>query len=648
MMISCVRKKIKQEGFIIEKSDNHTNLNIYKEYILEFNDSSDTKKEFKVIHKLGQIDKVDLILKQNPNDISVLYEFVTGWCYENNKESISEEFNEYYREKVLNAPKRFKKSVKYLDRKICDVLNRPNLKMEHYKEIIDKSYDKWIDISNEYTKISEIEKDLNIDVYEDTFPLARALKREIILHIGPTNSGKTYNAIKELLEANNGIYLAPLRLMANECYEEIISKNIPCNLITGEERNIDEKASFTSSTIEMCQFSKRVEVAVIDEIQMISDEMRGWAWSQALIGVSANKVILVGSEECLPYVIPIINTLGESYKIIKHERKTPLEVREPLTKYSELKEGDAYVVFSRKQALETKYILESSGFNCSIIYGNLSPEVRKNEAKKFREGQTKLLVATDAIGMGLNLPIKRVILSSIQKYDGKELRDLNVSEIKQIGGRAGRYGFSKSGEVALFADKKTSSKTLLERAIYGGYESTKDQRVSISPNLKQIQIICDALGQNNLLMSLIFFKDKLIKNNKLYKASNITPMIEIASLISKMNLSLETQFIYSCAPVDMNNKTIALVFESWIKNHQCNVKTMCPEVPPVNSLSIDDNLLIQENFVKISMLYRWLHFRFENHFPDIDNAIKKTEIANETIEKLLTNKIKIKQNGKKR
>ncbi len=138
--------------------------------------------------------------------------------------------------------------------------------------------------------------------FKNLFPLARELKRKIVFHVGPTNSGKTYTALKQLEEATTGYYLAPLRLLALEGYENLKSAGVGVSLITGEEEIIDEESTHISSTIEMMNGSVDVDVCVIDEIQMISDRDRGWAWANALMGVPAKKVILTGSCNALSAV----------------------------------------------------------------------------------------------------------------------------------------------------------------------------------------------------------------------------------------------------------------------------------------------------------------------------------------------------------
>ena len=131
--------------------------------------------------------------------------------------------------------------------------------------------------------------------------------------------------------------------------------------------------------------------------------------------MSAKHVILGGSEEALPFIIPVIEHLGESYEIKTLERKIHLHYIGPLNNLKALKNGDCVVVFSRKSALEMKSAIEMEHKSCSVIYGNLSPEAERIEAAKFKSGENQILVATDAIAMGLNLPIKRLFLSTLKK-----------------------------------------------------------------------------------------------------------------------------------------------------------------------------------------------------------------------------------------
>lgn len=289
--------------------------------------------------------------------------------------------------------------------------------------------------------------------YQDWFPLARSIRRRFVLHVGPTNSGKTHDAIEDMMKADNGVYLAPLRLLALEIGEDLNDAGIACNVITGEEKHTVDGATHDSSTIEMLNFSRHYDVAVIDEAQMIGDEYRGGAWSSAIMGVYADVVNVCISPVALNIVIDLIKLCGDDYEIVRHDRKTPLVVEDYPYNPAIMKpqKGDAFIAFSKRDVLQIACKLQRKGNKVSVVYGALPWKVRRREAEKFRNGETDIVVATDAIGMGLNLPVRRIIFTSIRKYDGREVRTLTKEEVRQIAGRAGRYGIYDEGLVTTYS-----------------------------------------------------------------------------------------------------------------------------------------------------------------------------------------------------
>ena len=287
------------------------------------------------------------------------------------------------------------------------------------------------------------------------FPATRTLRRTIHLHVGPTNSGKTYNALKRLEQARRGIYAGPLRLLAQEIYARLNASGRPCALVTGEERrsapaspdsapsrNPDE--ILVSCTVEMVQLNRTFDVAVIDEIQMIGNRDRGWAWTQALLGVKAAEVHLCGEARTVPLIQEICSKLGEKLEIHHYERLSPLEMEHESLDgdLKKLKKGDCIVSFSVMaiHALR-KQIEKMTKKKVAIVYGTLPPETRSQQARFFNDPNNDYdyLVASDAVGMGLNLAIKRIVFETALRFDGFQHRVLNVADVKQIAGRAGRY-----------------------------------------------------------------------------------------------------------------------------------------------------------------------------------------------------------------
>lgn len=303
-------------------------------------------------------------------------------------------------------------------------------------------------VRNRFSKDLEDNQQRLLDMRfpQEWFPGTREMQRTIHVHVGPTNSGKTYNAIKALENSKNGVYAGPLRLLANEVYQRFTAKGLPCALLTGEEVKIpkDTDQYFSSCTVEMVPLNAAFDVAVIDEIQMLGDAERGHAWTMALLGVRAKEVHVCGEDRAANLVKAICASIGDECVIHRYERLSPLETMKVSldNDYSKLRKGDAIVAFNRLSLHALKRKIETfTGRRCAIIYGSLPPEVRVQQAALFNDPDNDFdfLVASDAIGMGLNLEIRRIILDSVSKYDGSQDRPLTYPEIKQIGGRAGRY-----------------------------------------------------------------------------------------------------------------------------------------------------------------------------------------------------------------
>ena len=276
---------------------------------------------------------------------------------------------------------------------------------------------------------------------------AKQLRRVFVLHVGPTNSGKTHDALEALKSAGNGTYLGPLRLLALEMFDRINADGIPCSLLTGEESITTPEAQIVASTIELCNYQRHFRVAVIDEAQLITDDERGASWLKAICCVDADEVHICLAPEALGIVEALVSQFGDPYSIVRHKRLVPLEYKGRCNGFEELQPADAVICFSRKNVLSVAAHLERYGFRASVIYGALPPVARRNEVEKYTSGETNIIVATDAIGMGISLPIRRIIFAETQKFDGKQQRPLTSGEVRQIAGRAGRFGMFDLGEV---------------------------------------------------------------------------------------------------------------------------------------------------------------------------------------------------------
>lgn len=496
-------------------------------------------------------------------------------------------------------------------------------------------------VSSEINFFEKLQKDTQLyeesglDNYPNLFPLARSIKRKFKLFVGPTNSGKTFEALNILKSSNSGVYAAPLRLMALEIFDTLQEEyNIPCSMITGEEHIHSNNSNHTSCTIEMIDFTKQIDSAVIDEVQMLNDPNRGWAWTAALIGLPAKEIIMTGSPDSIPFVQNITNMLEEELEIKFFERKTPLSPLKDPVNINHLKKGDAIIAFSRKDVLILKQIL-SNKYSTAVIYGNLGPEVRKIEAKRFREGKADILIATDAIGMGLNLPCQRILLSNHSKFDGNQNRELKISELKQIVGRAGRFNIYNEGFAGAFENKNTCQ--FVKSTLSKSTPIENDLRPFVMPPWNVINLLSSYLSSQNLEYIIKYFTFNILNEKKL-RAPNIEQTCQLSKLLDSTSLPLYTKFKYLGTPFDNKITLLNESLSSWSKLHASNKQIPSPTLPFQNIPETDQELLNVEEYVKNISMYLWLALRWKNYFIDYQQASSNRCQANSLIEKALQKK----------
>jgi len=282
---------------------------------------------------------------------------------------------------------------------------------------------------------------------KDEYPEARALQRHFVVHIGGTNTGKTYAGFQRLIRAETGVYLAPLRLLALEAQETLLDYGVNCSLTTGEEEDVRDGDTHVAATAEKLDMKRRFDVAVIDECQMIADRERGYAWTRAILGVLAEEVHLCAAPEAKNLLLRLIRSCGDTFEVIEHQRKTPLICMKRVVDYLDIQPGDALITFSKVGVLSVAEDLRMHGKEPAIIYGALPYATRRKQVEGFLNRERQYVVSTDAIGMGLNLPIRRIIFMDTSKFDGRERRPLKPEEVQQIAGRAGRFGIYDKGYV---------------------------------------------------------------------------------------------------------------------------------------------------------------------------------------------------------
>ncbi len=286
---------------------------------------------------------------------------------------------------------------------------------------------------------------------------------------------------------------------------------------------------------------------------MIKDQHRGMAWSKALLGLRCSEIHICGAANAKNILETIINDCGDKYDIKEYTRDIPLKAENIDFNYNDIQEGDAIVVFSKKRVLEIAQRYSSIGIKTSIIYGDLPPEVRKMQYEQFINKETKVLVTTDAIGMGVNLPIRRIIFMSIKKFDGEEIRELTSQEVKQVAGRAGRRGIYEVGYVASAGNTQDFIKSRLE---------VKDEEIKkavIGPS----DVIVKIKGLP-LIEKLVLWSTREEKLDY-YTKMDINDYILILDRIKNYKLKQEVQWDLLKVPFDISREELMDTFLKYVE-----------------------------------------------------------------------------------
>lgn len=468
--------------------------------------------------------------------------------------------------------------------------------------------------------------------YPESFERAAAMRRRFVAILGPTNSGKTHRAMEALLRARSGVYLAPLRLLALENYERLLEQGVAASLVTGEERRIAEGATHVASTIEMLDTGREVEVAVIDEIQMLEDAERGSAWTAAVCGVPAQQVFLLGALSARPAVEALAQRLGCLLEVVLLERKAPLEMApRPVASIGQLRRGDAVIAFSRREVLDWSARIAQAGLAVATLYGNLSPEVRRSQAQRFRDGEADVVVATDAIGMGLNLPVRRVVFTTARKFDGVGEDLLPAWLVHQIAGRAGRFGLHEAGEVAGFDERthhaiarlmKTRAEALPRRGFY------------VTPSLAQLEKISRATGEVALAGLLQRFSRNIDLSDDFFLPGKLEEQILRAQWLDGLPLSLAERFTLSLVPFSTRVAMLDEAWRNWARNLARKRRNLL-----VDELVAFERakypLQAAEDACKKYSAYAWLGYRMPDFFPDAEAAVAIARETSARIDRLL-------------
>ncbi|XP_018605074.1 ATP-dependent RNA helicase SUPV3L1, mitochondrial [Scleropages formosus] len=493
--------------------------------------------------------------------------------------------------------------------------------MRHAKQIFPM-----LDCMDDLRKISDLRVPAN------WYPEARSIQRKVVFHAGPTNSGKTYHAIQRYLEAKSGVYCGPLKLLAHEIFEKSNSAGVPCDLVTGEERIFvdpdGQQSGHVACTIEMCSVTTPYEVAVIDEIQMIRDPSRGWAWTRALLGLCAEEIHVCGEAAAINFVTELMYTTGEEVEVRNYERLTPFSLMDhALESLDNLQPGDCVVCFSKNDIYSISRQIEVRGLECAVIYGSLPPGTKLSQAKKFNDPSDpcKILVATDAIGMGLNLSIRRIIFNSLVKPSinekgEKEMDTITTSQALQIAGRAGRFSSTfKEGEVTtMHRDDLPVLKEIMGRAV------DPIETAGLHPTAEQIEMFAYHLPEATL-SNLIDIFVSLSQVDGLYFVCNVDDFKFLADMIQHIPLNLRSRYVFCTAPINKKQPFVCTTFlkfaRQFSRDEPLTFDWVCRHIswPPMPPKNIKD-LAHLEAVHDVLDLYLWLSYRFMDMFPDANRV----------------------------
>ncbi|KAL2480796.1 ATP-dependent RNA helicase SUV3L [Abeliophyllum distichum] len=470
------------------------------------------------------------------------------------------------------------------------------------------------------------------------FPFARAMKRKIIYHCGPTNSGKTYNALQRFMEAKKGVYCSPLRLLAMEVFDKVNTLGVYCRLLTGQEKKDFPFSNHVACTVEMVSTDELYDVAVIDEIQMMADSTRGYAWTRALLGLKADEIHLCGDPSVLNIVRKICSDTGDELVEQHYDRFKPLviEAKTLLGDLKNVRSGDCVVAFSRREIFEVKLAIEKyTNHRCCVIYGALPPETRRQQATLFndQDNEFDVLVASDAVGMGLNLNIRRVVFYNLSKYNGDKMVPVSASQVKQIAGRAGRRG-------SRYPDGLTTTLHLddldyLIECLKKPFDDVK--KVGLFPFFEQVELFGAQLPNITFSQLLLKFGENCQLDGSYFLCQH-QHVKKIANMLEKVQgLSLEDRFNFCFAPCNIRDPKAMYHLLRFASSYAQKLPVNIAMGMPKCSARSDSELLDLETRHQVLSMYLWLsnHFK-EERFPYVTKAeTMATNIAHLLGESLL-------------
>lgn len=448
------------------------------------------------------------------------------------------------------------------------------------------------------------EKIVSEKPYHELF--TRPKDRKITILCAPTNSGKTYQGmqiVKSALRASEKAecqMLFPLRVLALQIQEDFNQENIPCSLLTGEEKDIQPNSQITASTVEVFNESSELDTVFLDEGQLAFSDNRSPGYLKVICSAQCKHLVIACAPTALLQMKWFLKEILEVPFEIKYlERLCPLAPIKEVVQYSDIKEGDLVVAFSRRRIHELAEELSGQGLKVATIYGALSPAARRSILHDYRNRKYTCCVATDAIGMGVSAPSKRVLFDKTDKFNGTTVVPLTNEEMRQIAGRAGRFGFEEFGEAGvLMGNDPTRLNELLNSA---PEELSPPTKLYVLPSKTDLM----ATKEIGLVCGLKLWK-KAIKKHTLYHVCQTTfeeLLIKAEWLDKKLKQKKLTheeavRLVFVTFQMDDKNDQLDL-FKDWVNSYIRTEKIAFETAPPKANLkklelmSSDLTLMIQ-------------------------------------------------------
>jgi len=376
----------------------------------------------------------------------------------------------------------------------------------------------------------------------------------------------------------------------------------------------------------MVNLAKPVDVALVDEYQLLSSEDRGWAWTRAIMGLRAKEIHLTGDASQVNMISHLVQLMGDELEIKEYTRLSPLTATESIGSLSNVRPGDAVIAFSREDVFALKATIEQiTQKKCCVVYGSLPPDARKNQADLFNDPagrDHKILVGTDAIGLGLNLNIGRIIFSTLKKYDGFSERRLTPAEIRQIGGRAGRFkSLYPTGEVTALVG---SDAQIVKKAMNHKIPLKSTPQIVVFPDFRQIEKFSKIVGPMKF-SSLLKAFERYSRFDEHFVLSDYRAMYRLAVLTDDLTFNLLDRYTFCSAPADTHKPLALKFFRSFAHSFstQGSVPFEASMLRPISKTGTK-KLLELEHHYKVVELYIWFSHRFRglvgskffSHFND--------------------------------